>query len=287
MQQLGTGEMSRASGLSTKALRIYEANGLLVPASVDPVTGYRRYGEAELARARSIRALRRVGLPLAMLGELLDAPPDRLRNELASWWQAQRDAFAERSQVVDVVTGDAAGGHLDEATTAEVAARVHTVHRPPQKVASITRVVEQAGLLPTSLADVVTVRRHLAEQGAGPLGAHHLVFHEPVGFGLSGRVESMVPYTGTCDPAGDIVLRVEPAAVFVAVDVTAAELAYPALLRFYDAIARAAERHGGAIGAPRELYERAWSTEPGSVVATIATPVATSAAADAASSVAP
>lgn len=36
--------MSRASGLSLKALRLYDANGLLVPARVDPATGYRSYG---------------------------------------------------------------------------------------------------------------------------------------------------------------------------------------------------------------------------------------------------
>jgi len=275
MRELGTGELSRASGLSLKALRVYETSGLLVPASVDPVTGYRRYGEAELARARSIQALRRVGLPLALVHEMLDAPPDRLRGDLTAWWSAERAAFAERSQVVDVVADDAARAHLDRAAASAVAARVQVAHRDEQKVATITRVVEQPDLLPTSIADVIALRRHLAEQGARPLDMHHLLFHDPVGFGLAGRVETAVPYSGSCDPVGEIVLRAQPATSLVAIEVTAAELAYPALLRFYDAIARAAEHHGGAIGPPRELYERPWSTEPGAVVATIATPIAT------------
>ncbi|MET4157390.1 MerR family transcriptional regulator [Agromyces sp. PvR057] len=275
MRELGTGGMSRASGLSLKALRVYEASGLLVPASVDPATGYRRYGEAELARARSIQALRRIGVPLARVHELLDAPPDRLRGDLASWWSAERAAFAERSQVVDVVADDASRAHLDPTAASADAARVRVVHRDEQKVASITRLVEQADLVPTSIADVIALRRHLAEQGARPVDAHHLVFHEPVGFGLPGRIESAVPYAGSCDPVGEIVLRAEPATSLVAIEVTAAELVYPSLLRFYDALGRAAEQHGGAAGAPRELYERPWSTVPGDLVATIATPIGT------------
>jgi PPM family protein phosphatase len=37
-----SGEFARASRLSPKALRLYDELGLLSPAEVDPVTGYRR-----------------------------------------------------------------------------------------------------------------------------------------------------------------------------------------------------------------------------------------------------
>ncbi|MFF2372689.1 MerR family transcriptional regulator [Agromyces sp. NPDC058110] len=275
MHELGTGEMSRASGLSLKALRVYEAKGLLLPASVDEATGYRRYGEAELARARSIQALRRIGVPIARMSVLLDAAPDALRGELTQWWSSQRDAFAERSQVVDVVTDAAAAAHLDPAAASAVDSRVAVIRRAALKVASVTRVVEQSHLVPTSIADVISVRRHLAEQGADPADEHWFVFHDPVGHDLPGRVEVVVPYGGTCDPADGIVLRMQAATTYLAVDVTAEELVYPSLLRFYDALWRTAERHGGAAGAPRELYERPWSTGPGEVVATIALPIAT------------
>jgi len=39
----GIGEVARASGLSVSALRFYDGAGVLVPAEVDPATGYRRY----------------------------------------------------------------------------------------------------------------------------------------------------------------------------------------------------------------------------------------------------
>ncbi|MCP2369369.1 DNA-binding transcriptional MerR regulator [Agromyces terreus] len=273
MVDLGTAGMSRASGLSLKALRLYEANGLLLPASVDDVTGYRRYGEAEVARGRSIRSLRDAGMPLAGVRDLLDAPSDRLRAGLSAWWADERAAFARRGRLVDEVADATARAALDPHAAAEAASRVRVVHRPEQRVASITRVVEQSELVPTGLADVILLRRHLAEQGAAPLDAHQFVFHEPVGSGLPGRVETVVPYVASCDPAVEIVLSVQPATALAAIDVTAPELVYPELLRFYDAVTTAAEHLGGPLGPPREIYEHPWSTAPGAVVVTIAVPV--------------
>ena len=43
---LRAGEFGAAARLSSKALRLYAEEGLLVPASVDPATGYRLYSPA-------------------------------------------------------------------------------------------------------------------------------------------------------------------------------------------------------------------------------------------------
>jgi DNA-binding transcriptional MerR regulator len=61
----GIGDMARASGLSISALRFYDGAGVLVPAAVDPATGYRRYADDQIRTARLIAGLRRVGMPLA------------------------------------------------------------------------------------------------------------------------------------------------------------------------------------------------------------------------------
>jgi DNA polymerase III subunit beta len=61
----GIGDMARASGLSVSALRFYDGAGVLVPAAVDPATGYRRYADDQIRTARVIAGLRRVGMPLA------------------------------------------------------------------------------------------------------------------------------------------------------------------------------------------------------------------------------
>jgi DNA polymerase-3 subunit beta len=70
----GIGEMARASGLSVSALRFYDSAGVLVPASVDPATGYRRYADDQLRAARLIAGLRRVGMPLADLTRAVQDP---------------------------------------------------------------------------------------------------------------------------------------------------------------------------------------------------------------------
>jgi DNA-binding transcriptional MerR regulator len=51
-QLLRIGGFARASWLSVKALRAYHEIGLLVPADVDPRTGYRLYSGGQLSTPR-------------------------------------------------------------------------------------------------------------------------------------------------------------------------------------------------------------------------------------------
>lgn len=69
------GEMARDSGLGVSALRFYDRAGVLVPAWVDPVSGYRWYGPEQLEEARVLGRLRRAGMPLADIRLVLAAWP--------------------------------------------------------------------------------------------------------------------------------------------------------------------------------------------------------------------
>jgi DNA-binding transcriptional MerR regulator len=66
--------------VSIKALRLYEQRGLLTPLRSE--AGWRTYGPDQIARLHQILALKRLGLPLAKIGELL-AGPDTLEPVLA------------------------------------------------------------------------------------------------------------------------------------------------------------------------------------------------------------
>jgi DNA-binding transcriptional MerR regulator len=68
------GDFSRATRLTAKALRLYHGEGLLVPADVDPATGYRRYAVAQLTDAQVIRSLRSLDVPIDEIRSILDAP---------------------------------------------------------------------------------------------------------------------------------------------------------------------------------------------------------------------
>ncbi|KFG02966.1 MerR family transcriptional regulator [Streptomyces sp. LBUM 1481] len=78
------GDMAGDSGLGVSALRFYDRAGVLVPAWVDPVSGYRWYAPGQLEEARLLARLRRAGMPLA-----------DIRLVLAGWSAADGDLVRE------------------------------------------------------------------------------------------------------------------------------------------------------------------------------------------------
>jgi DNA-binding transcriptional MerR regulator len=70
---ISIGEFSGLCQLSVKMLRHYDAIGLLAPAHVDPVSGYRFYRLDQLVVAAAIRELRAVDMPLADIRSVLGA----------------------------------------------------------------------------------------------------------------------------------------------------------------------------------------------------------------------
>ncbi|MGW4286618.1 DNA polymerase III subunit beta family protein [Streptomyces sp. NPDC004673] len=67
------GAFAQRSGLTPSALRFYADSGLLPPAEVDPVTGYRHYSTEQVARATALRRLREIAMPLAGVEAVLAA----------------------------------------------------------------------------------------------------------------------------------------------------------------------------------------------------------------------
>ncbi len=65
-------DFSRLTRVTIKTLRHYDRLGLLVPARVDPVTRYRWYSAAQVARLHRIRALRDLGFTLEEVADMLD-----------------------------------------------------------------------------------------------------------------------------------------------------------------------------------------------------------------------
>lgn len=68
---LKIGEFSRLSRISIRMLRHYDEAGILKPQSVDPVTGYRFYGEQQLLHACKIQILRQMGFGVNAIGAFL------------------------------------------------------------------------------------------------------------------------------------------------------------------------------------------------------------------------
>jgi DNA-binding transcriptional MerR regulator/predicted transcriptional regulator YdeE len=66
------GEFARHGRISVRMLRHYDAIGVLVPATVDPVSGYRFYQAGQLSRLNRIIALKDLGFSLRQVQQILD-----------------------------------------------------------------------------------------------------------------------------------------------------------------------------------------------------------------------
>lgn|SRR5487761_517658 len=69
------GRAARAAGLSAKALRLYEAKGLL-PEAERTGAGYRTYTDDDIAVLRFIRQAKTLGLSLGEIRDILDLRRD-------------------------------------------------------------------------------------------------------------------------------------------------------------------------------------------------------------------
>lgn len=120
--QYRIGKFARVSGVTVKTLRFYDEIGLLRPASVNPLTGYRSYLPAQLEELAAILALRELGVSLAEIGamkrkagtgagrsELLKQVRSGLKKTMQTaarmlrWIDAELDQMSEAIQPVAVV----------------------------------------------------------------------------------------------------------------------------------------------------------------------------------------
>ena len=104
-QGLRVGEVAARSGVSRKALRLYEAMGILPPPARTEA-GYRLYGEDVLALLRFVSQARRLGFSLAEIREIAairrsGRPPcphvqDLVRQKVAALDQTLRELGVAR-----------------------------------------------------------------------------------------------------------------------------------------------------------------------------------------------
>jgi DNA-binding transcriptional MerR regulator len=133
---LSISDFSEMCYLSPQTLRYYHSEGLLVPDSVDPQTGYRSYTFEQVEQAMLITSLRGTGMSVKLVRRALDEPdeaPALLREHVAeveAQRQLQDEAISDARELV---------GSRPEA---------HLRHVPEATVVSRLVLVESAGLDP-------------------------------------------------------------------------------------------------------------------------------------------
>ncbi|MGH3856141.1 MAG: MerR family transcriptional regulator [Pseudonocardiaceae bacterium] len=128
MALLTIGAFARTCRLSPKALRLYDDLGLLPPAKIDPLTGYRWYAPEQLSRARLVAWLRGVGMPLARIATVCDLPPSDASAEIAAYWAQVEIEIATRRELVSFLVEHLSRGETDMTDTAPLRLRWAT-HR--------------------------------------------------------------------------------------------------------------------------------------------------------------
>jgi DNA-binding transcriptional MerR regulator len=108
------GEFARRCRLTVTTLRHYDATGVLVPAFVDPASGYRYYDDGQVVVASWLAVLRELGVPVAELRALATGA-----SSVADVLAAHRARLAEgidehqrRLRALDELMGDDGPGEI-------------------------------------------------------------------------------------------------------------------------------------------------------------------------------
>ncbi len=98
----GPGEMAERLGISPKALRVYERVGLVRPARTH--AGWRAYGPDQQARLHQVLVLKRLGLSLKRIGELLEGEMQSLDAVLALQQQVLERRRLETERALELLS---------------------------------------------------------------------------------------------------------------------------------------------------------------------------------------
>ncbi|MFG2721316.1 MerR family transcriptional regulator [Streptomyces sp. NPDC048416] len=183
MGLLPIGAFAKASRLSPKALRLYDELGLLPPARVDPVNGYRSYAPEQLERARLVAWLRRLGMPLARIQYVCALEAGLAAQEVRAYWAQVEADTAARRDLASFLVGHLSGKDptmSDDATplTIRYAAlsdtglvrerNQDTVHAGPRLLAVADGYGSEGA--PASAAAVDALKHLETETGGAPAG---------------------------------------------------------------------------------------------------------------------
>lgn len=228
---LSLGHFARAAQLSRKALRLYDQLGILTPDYVDPESGYRYYKTAQLEKARFIRLLREMEMPLADIRRVLSAgtPEEAVQVVIEG-----RSAFDARVDQVRRASLRVLAYLRKEKEPMSVDISVERF--PVQQAVSLKKNIKVPAFhqyIPQALAQL---SRHVTESGAAISGDPICFYYGPVNESDDGPVEICFPYEGEVLPKDDILLREIPAHRGAIGMASTEQSSYPAILEVWDAV---------------------------------------------------
>ena len=102
LKYISIGQFSKRTGLSIRALRLYDAEQLLEPSRVDPNSGYRYYTGDQIAAGHLIRQLRSCEMPLDQV-RIVMREPLRARGELLTHKAHLEQRLSDHQQMLETL----------------------------------------------------------------------------------------------------------------------------------------------------------------------------------------
>ncbi|MET8288202.1 MerR family transcriptional regulator [Streptomyces sp. NPDC005132] len=274
---LTIGAFAARARLSPKALRLYDRLGLLAPAYVDEVSGYRYYRADQVERARMVALLRRLDMPLARIADVVEADGTTGAARLAAYWADAETRFASQRTLAEYLRGRLSG------RSSEMYGKfvVETVDVPERVVLTETRHT-LADELPVWIPASLGRLEEGARECGGTTGAPFVVYYAEVSMESDGPAESCVPVAdgeaarGWAERWGSGVgVRVEPARRLAYARITKAQVAHPQIVAAFEAVEAWVRERGLSVDGPcREVYFGDWGAAgPEDAVCDVAFPV--------------
>ncbi len=188
------GQFSTLTRLSVKALRNYDAEGLLVPAKVDPATRYRFYSHSQVATAEMIRLLRSLELPVRTVKEILHLPDEASRLAVLKQHQLRlSDEMAARQRTIAYLESMLTAGEL------EVRYDIVIAQAPRRHIAAVRFKTQLRTIGADIGAAFANLAAHLNDNSIQPAGSPMVIYHDVIDAGGTGDVEVCIPIADT-DP---------------------------------------------------------------------------------------
>jgi DNA-binding transcriptional MerR regulator len=257
---LSIGMFAEMTRLSIKALRLYDELELLTPQHIDPWSGYRYYGVDQLWRARMIRNLRDMDMPLATIRQVLvaletsSAHAETLVREYTSMRERQIEQVRAQVQLfIRIIQQEAV----------PMAFEVNVKKIPAQQVISLTRHVKVPKLGATISESVSALQSLLQGQNANAKEVPFGIYHGEINEQDDGPIEICIPADGNLKAEGDVQVKQLAGGEAACVMTVGAQTDFPAILGAYDAAADWIQKNGYQIAeSPREVWHSGPGEEP-------------------------
>lgn len=228
---LSLGRFAKTGQLSRKALRIYAEFGILVPDYVDPHSGYRYYSPSQLERARFIRLLRDMEMPLVDIRRVLATTTAEEAIQLVSECAKEFETRVTRVRRA----ADKVFTYLRKEPE-KIMFSISVKTFPAQRAVTLRKHIKIESFQQFISKALEQLSTYIEESGVKISGDPFCFYYGPVNESDDGPVEIGFPVEGEIEPSGEFGVRDIPAHQAAFGTTPPDQSNYPEIIEAWDAV---------------------------------------------------